>query len=268
MQALNGRRGIFAGLMAFVVAGLAAISGAGATSVNTDLTDIWWNPAESGWGMQMVNTGTYVFATIYVYGPDETPTWYTGELRKVGIVEFVGPLYANTGPYYAHPFDRSAKSRQVGTMQFVLSGVNTGELVYTVDGVEISKPVQRTPLTADNYNGTYIVGYTQTVTDCLAPADNKTTAGTGQVTITQDPDATAVVLSDSAGGTCVLVGTFSQLGRMGLVMGNYSCTSGDAGAGTILEMNNAPFMFTARLRRLSTNTGCNTQGEIAGVIPR
>ena len=65
----------------------------GATSANTDVSDIWWNPAEDGWGMQMVNTGTFVFATVYVYGPNGTPTWFTGQLEKTGAAQttYAGP---------------------------------------------------------------------------------------------------------------------------------------------------------------------------------
>jgi len=66
---------IFRFALVCAFAGLQTIGGAGATSANIDLSDIWWNPYESGWGMQLVNTGTFVFATIYVYGPDGNPAW-------------------------------------------------------------------------------------------------------------------------------------------------------------------------------------------------
>ena len=76
-------RGHLGQLLAFVLAAFSLVGNAGATSANTDLSDIWWNPAESGWGMQMVNTGTSVFATVYVYDQNRSPTWLTGELTPV-----------------------------------------------------------------------------------------------------------------------------------------------------------------------------------------
>jgi hypothetical protein len=268
MQAFKRQCFAAARLLAFVLAAFASIGSAEATSANTDVTDIWWSPAESGWGMQMINTGTYVYATIYVYGKDGTPTWYTGELRKDGVDRFSGPLYANTGSYFGGAFNRPANSRQVGTMQFVLVTVTTGELSYTVDGVAVEKPVERTPITVDDYSGSYLAGFTQTATDCVDPARNRTTTSTGTVTIRQDAASTVVVTKYDSGETCTLDGAYSQQGRMGMIAGSYACTSGESGTGGIIEMNNAPYMFTARLWRSSDNTGCETAGEFVGVIPR
>ena len=39
----------------------------------TDYTDIWYLPAEAGWGVNMVqsdsSTSSFIFATFFVYGP-------------------------------------------------------------------------------------------------------------------------------------------------------------------------------------------------------
>jgi hypothetical protein len=32
-----------------------------------DVGDIWWNPNESGWGLQLSQSNTTLFATLYVY---------------------------------------------------------------------------------------------------------------------------------------------------------------------------------------------------------
>lgn len=39
-----------------------------ATSYSTDSSDLWWNPNESGWGMQLVQQGSFVFATVFICG--------------------------------------------------------------------------------------------------------------------------------------------------------------------------------------------------------
>jgi hypothetical protein len=49
-----------------VVVGSGSVRGAG---LSIDQSDLWWNPAESGWGIQFVHTGSAIFATMYVYGP-------------------------------------------------------------------------------------------------------------------------------------------------------------------------------------------------------
>jgi len=81
-------------------------------------------------------------------------------------------------------------------------------------------------------------------------------------------NAAVVVTTANNGSACTINGTFTQLGRMGQVQGTYSCSSGEAGTAVRFEMNNAPFMFTARMQSQSSNFGCTSSGELAGVIPR
>jgi hypothetical protein len=266
-RALRSRSG---GLLAFVFAAFAMIHDVGATSSNTDVTDIWWNPAEPGWGLQMVNTGTFVFATGYIYGVNGEPLWVTGELSRIAadLVTFTGPLYITTGPYFGGPFNPNAvNSRRVGTMTFVLNTVSVGQLTYTVDGVPVSKTVQRQPLTLDNYNGSYVAVVTQTAEGCSNPANNGTSTSAGTVRITQN-GSSMVVVTNLDGITCTSIGSFAQLGRMGRLQGTYSCTTGEVGNAVVFEMNNVPYMFTARLQSQSTNVGCSNSGEVAGLIPR
>jgi hypothetical protein len=258
-------------LCALALVAFGMIGSASATSANTDLSDIWWNPAEGGWGMQMVNTGTFVFATVYIYGPDGKPTWLTGQLTKTGAAQatYTGPLYATTGPYFGGPFNPSAVAgRQVGTMTFVLTTVSSGQLTYSVDGVVVPKTVQRQTLTLDNYTGNYIVTSTQTSSGCANASDNGTFTNALAVNIAQQGPSITVDTKNANGGSCSYSGTYAQLGRMGQISGTYACTWGEVGTMTIFEMNNVPYMFTARMQSNSSNFGCNTAGELSGVIPR
>jgi hypothetical protein len=55
------------------------------TSFSTDQSDLWYIVVESGWGMQLVHRGTVIFATLFVYGQNSTPTWYTpAPMARVG----------------------------------------------------------------------------------------------------------------------------------------------------------------------------------------
>lgn len=70
-------------------------------------TDIWWNPDESGWGLNIVQHGSgIIFATWFVYGQDGRPTWYVvpeGQWRTPS--EYRGPVYRTAGPYIGGPFN-------------------------------------------------------------------------------------------------------------------------------------------------------------------
>ena len=47
-----------------------------ANTWGTDLSDMWWIPAESGWGANIAHQGEIVFMTLYVYGADSRVRWY------------------------------------------------------------------------------------------------------------------------------------------------------------------------------------------------
>src|SRR5207253_24569 len=88
-----------------------------------DVSDLWWNPSESGWGMQLVQQATTVFATIFVYDTHGIPIWYTATLNFLGVdpsgaLSFSGDLYLTNGPWFGTvPFNPAqvagAQSRHV-----------------------------------------------------------------------------------------------------------------------------------------------------------
>ena len=267
MTFTRGARLRICALIAFAVASFAMVGSAGATSANTDATDIWWNTVKAGNGYEMINTGTFLFVVGYVYGTDRQPFWISGELRKVDAFgnTFTGPLYVNTGPHFGGPYDpATVTQRQAGTMTFVMTANSAGLLSYTVDGVAANESLQRTPLTPDDYNGSFGTVSSSISTGCLNPSNNGNFFGLIAVNIVQDGTSMTQVWTYKDNTTCTYVGTYSQLGRMGRFVANYSCNTGEVGTAELSEMNNAPKMLMARLVRHSTNLGCQHQGNIAG----
>ena len=238
----------------------------------TDVTDLWWNPNESGWGMNLVQTGSFVFATVYVYGPDSKPTWVTGELRETAgadIPTFTGPAYVTTGPYFGGPFDPAlVNARQAGTMTFKLAATNAGQLSYSVDGVPVNKDVQRQPLDRDNYSGTYESIEILQVADCSNSGANGNHTNKHTVLLTQNGAAMTITFGALGlpGGSCTATGAYSQLGRMGQFVGQYTCGSGETGAYALSEMNRSYRQFSARVSKSSSNTGCKSVGQTTGLI--
>jgi hypothetical protein len=254
-----------------VVGIIAAVVNANATSADfTDPTDLWWNPNESGWGLQMVNTGTFIYATIYVYGPDSKPVWFAGGLDSVDGLKWSGALYTSLGPYFGGAsFDPAAVTvRQVGQMTLTISTINSGAITYSVDGVTVTKSIQRQPLTLDDYTGNYSATFAATVTGCTSPANNGSRTDPVTVNITQSGSSMSMAWAFANGNSCASSGTYHQLGRKGLLLNaNYSCNTGEVGTLILAEMSAVPAMFTTRMRASSSNIGCVTDGEMAGVIP-
>src|SRR5277367_7171482 len=96
-----------------------------ATSFSTDQSDLWYIPAESGWGIQLVQRGSVIFATLFVYGPSGQPTWYTATMDYTSNFVWTGNLYATTGDYFAIvPFNPADVTlTNVGTMTWAAQSV-------------------------------------------------------------------------------------------------------------------------------------------------
>ncbi len=45
---------------------------------------LWWNPLESGWGINFAHQGDIIFATWFTYDAGGKPWWLIAELHKIG----------------------------------------------------------------------------------------------------------------------------------------------------------------------------------------
>ncbi len=112
--------------------------------VDENHTDLWWNAAESGWGLNVNHQGAIVFATLFTYDGDGTPMWLVmsrGERQADG--SFRGTLYRTTGPAFnASPWT-PIDVATVGTMSLAFSPAGTATLEYTVNGVSVTKTIER-----------------------------------------------------------------------------------------------------------------------------
>lgn len=244
-----------------------------ASSWSTDVSDIWWNKNESGWGINFVQTGSFVFATMYVYDPSGKATWFTGELEgsdDTAGIKFSGPLYLVTGPYFGTtPFKPElVNATKAGTMSFLFETTNSGTLTYSVNGVNVTKSIERQPLTTDSYAGEFLATITYKRSGCTNPADNQTATITKPLTVTYEGSNANVVFALSASNTCTVTGSYGQAGRVGQIWGPYSCTNGETGSTQFFQMTRDVYMFMAYLDMWNSSKGCTTQGELVAIVPR
>ena len=264
-------RSIRRGFQALVL--LACLNGmpVHATSFSTDQSDLWYIANESGWGMQLVQQNSTMFATLFVYGSNGAPTWYVATLAPTGTpLVWSGTLFATTGPWFGAPFNAAAVSANpVGTMTWTGVSVESGNVVYTVNGVTVSKNVIRQNLATDNYSGTFAGAIHGTTTSCSNPAFNEVFEGYAAFSVSQNGSSVSIGYASSAlGVTCGFSGSYSQTGQFGKVLGSYSCDNGEVGSFNFFEMNVGFNYLTARLSLNGTNTGCQTTGYIAGARHR
>src|SRR5207342_791663 len=70
-------------------------------SFEFNVQDLWWNPAESGWGINIAHQEDTVFATIFTYDAAGKGLWLVmpdGELDANGV--FNGSLFRTRGPAF------------------------------------------------------------------------------------------------------------------------------------------------------------------------
>ena len=121
-----------------------------ATSHAANYSDIWWNPAESGWGLTIADHETNLWAVWYTYKADGSPTWMfaSGGTFDASRTRFTGSLYQATGPAYNAPFSsRPVNVTQAGTItiDFAPPGLANGIALfsYTVGSVSGTRQVER-----------------------------------------------------------------------------------------------------------------------------
>jgi hypothetical protein len=95
-----------------------------ASTLVSEITDMWWVPSESGWGVNIILQNGTAFATFFVYDVNKNPVWYTAQLNTSGDYVWSGGLYATTGPWFGGPFPPTTTIRQAGTMTFTLQFLN------------------------------------------------------------------------------------------------------------------------------------------------
>lgn len=256
-------------VLGFAVVGLLGLAQAAfATSTTTDQSDLWYVPTESGWGMQLVQRDSIIFATLFVYDLNGKPTWFVATMTYQGDLAWEGDLLATTGPWFgAIPFDASTVVvRKVGTISWTALAVNTGRTSYSVDGVNVSKSVVRQALAFEDYSGHYAGASHRATGSCADSTHNVVSEDLGVFHVEQSDQTVTLTSFPQKGGSCAYAGTLTQAGQMGAFAGSYACSSGEAGAFAIEELQVNLSGMTARMTSQSPDLpGCENSGWIGGV---
>lgn len=264
-------------IAAALLAALAFSAPASATTYSTDYTDLWWNAGESGWGVNLIQQGNVLFATLFVYGPTGSPTWFSAsdvEPAPAGSQSsFSGTLYQTTGPYFGlGTFNPGAVgTNPVGTVTFTFDSATTGTMQYTVNGNLYTKSITRLTWRANDLSGNYIGGLTAQATSCNG-------VNNGPVLIfyelhaqqTGSQATLTVNFYDSSNypATCTFTGLYTQSGQLGSLSGSWGCsfTSGAAstsGNYTITEIVAHATGFNGKFS--GTDNHCSYSGYFGGV---
>src|SRR5258708_134514 len=103
------------------------------------LSGLWWNAAESGWGVHFTQRGVNLFAAWYTYDAQGNPKWYVAPNCAFSSSNAVSgnctsPLYEVAGAaFFGHDFDPVlVHASQAGTLQLSFQNVNAASMTYTL----------------------------------------------------------------------------------------------------------------------------------------
>lgn len=247
-----------------ILAWLCALSMcAQATSFTTDISDMWWNSSESGWGLNIIQQSDTLFMTFFIYGSNGNAVWYVAPATTyTSGFTFSGPLYQTTGPWFGGGFfnPSAVGVRQVGTATFVLANVNTATLSYSADGLSANKALTRQTWRTENLVGSYLGATIGTYSGCAA---NGYSEETGSFVVAQSGSAITISSLTSQGVSCTYGGTYTQTGRMGTIAGTASCSNGSSGALNAAEVTVSVDSLTGHA--VIVNGGCIWNGRFGGL---
>jgi predicted dienelactone hydrolase len=109
-------------------------------------SDMWFNPAEPGWGVNLDEQDQTLFLTWYTYDASGRALWLTAQLARQRDGRFTGALTRALG---GTPFDRIAGPATtfplpvVGNATISFSDGERARFDYTLDGAAQSKPLTR-----------------------------------------------------------------------------------------------------------------------------
>ena len=137
----------------------AALPAAAQSVPSANFSDMWWNPAESGWGISFVQhlTTNKVYAVWYTYDPREQDP-ATGQFKPLWLVLAGGGTWTSpttyTGPVYVTngvPFSQAGSNTTVtpvGSFTFNFSSSTAGTFSYQIAppaGVPATDPAFNLP---------------------------------------------------------------------------------------------------------------------------
>lgn len=242
------------------------------------LTDLWYDPQESGWGLSIVQHEETSFVTIFSYGPDGAPAWYAAPDAHLvtvtgadGLPSFSGALYRFTGPAQGTAFDPSrVVGTPVGLVRVDPLSTDKIRVKYQVGDTFVVHDLVRLtlqqPMPGPFYTGNFNL-HQSTVDGRLVgvlPLQ-------ADITFVIDGGTATLVAHDQLGRSCDYRGAYVQAGKLGRFAGDFSCSVGRDGIAAIVgafEFSQLEVTANGVTGRLRTTSASGMQdGRFAAVAP-
>jgi len=251
-----------------------------ATSTTTDYSDLWWNPAESGWGAHITLQGDVAFMVLFVYDSQQQPRFFVASnLQRVDFSAFPGDtfgggLFATQGPSFVGAFDPARViPREVGSARVSFTTPGTAVLTYVVDGVSVTKQISRQGWRAPDVTGDFKGGLFATATATTCSLGLPSVSYPGSFTVTRTGETLTIESAFNPGfsdsGTCRYTGTAVPSGsQLSVPNGTYRCefenTNVTTGTFQLTGIEVGPNGFSGRYRGVE-GAACVHAGYFGGM---
>lgn len=216
--------------MATTCAAIAIGNGIGSPASAANYQDWWWNPAQSGMGLNVGHQENMVAVSWYLYGSDSKGEFlvFSGPLNGNAMT---GSLYRYTGPRPGPGFSPGdVDATAVGSATITFTTDSTAVMSYNFDGLSGQLNLQRFTFSSLSLNGNFAAVLGSAITGCQDPYLN----GSGFVdlalaTLTTNGNqlqATLLVGDEQGQLICTLTANHQQKGSVIEGGGNWSCESG------------------------------------------
>lgn len=240
--------------------------------------DMWWLPAESGWGLMVLHQADVISAVLFHYNAEGKPVWYLLSNAPRGSEEFfTGTLFEVTGPPLFGLFNpASVLPRQVGSMTIRFTAANSAQLSYTIGGQTTTRSIERITFSTLDVDGSYF-GAQSAVLLCeddpqvgsfIFPVEINVLGGAVRLTrVSNSLLGTGNVSCDWSDAE------FSQAGSMIRGAGRLVCRSGDAALISTAEFeveqmriidHTITINYRATVQYPAASISCRERGSLSG----
>jgi hypothetical protein len=116
----------------------------GPKAATDNFQDLWWNPGDQGWGMNIAHQGDVLFATYYTYDAAGKGVWYAMSNTVKAGSAYAGPIQMMRGPAFDSAWDATKVSAtSTGTASFRFDGNGIGAFDYALGGDGATKTMVR-----------------------------------------------------------------------------------------------------------------------------
>lgn len=253
-------------------AALLAASTTGATA--GQYSDLWSDPQQPGWGVNVVQQLETAFVTLFVYGTDGKPTWYVAsDARVIAYAEpgafplFRGTLYKTEGSWLGGPWQAgSSKVIPAGEVQLEVLAKDRMRVHYTADGVTGVKEVRRFSFQQPIELARYVAQYNLRQARGGQPFGTLYLQAETMLHLDSETGQGLMRVDDQLGRRCDYSGPYQQTGKLIRFTGNFTCSSGDALSGTF-EINDLEVTANGITGYLRAASGTHTQyGRFAALL--